>query len=296
SLANTTGKLNLITKGAARLVIDPNGNTGIGTTSPTRKLHISGTNGLVRLQSTNNDSWLEFFNAQGYNGYIGTYLGNRDMDFGTSLANTTGKLNLITKGAARMVIDPNGNVGIGTSTPSEKLHVRGNVFISSAHGNVTYGYQNGDRFQFSTIGGGENLQLRSISDAGTTRMVAYFQQNGAVGINTNDIPSAYKLAVDGRIICEELNVQLSSAWPDYVFEEDYDLRSLNEVASYIDENGHLPGVPSAQSLEQGGSVEIGEMQRIMMEKIEELTLYMIDLKKENESLKAEVATLKKAQK
>ncbi|MEZ4685025.1 MAG: hypothetical protein R3B47_02885 [Bacteroidia bacterium] len=68
-----------------------------------------------------------------------------------------------------------------------------------------------------------------------------------VGIGTTSIPNNYKLAVDGRIICEELRTRVGF-WPDYVFEDDYKLKSLEEVARHIEANKHLPGIPSAASL------------------------------------------------
>ncbi len=126
---------------------------------------------------------------------------------------------------------------------------------------------------------------------GINRM--YINDNGDIVMgNTTVAPKAgYKLSVDGKVVCEELLVQLSP-WPDYVFKPDYKLASLLEVEQYIQENNHLPGIPTAEEVESEG-LNVGEMQKLMMEKIEELTLYLIDLKKENEVLKVEIEALKK---
>ncbi len=113
----------------------------------------------------------------------------------------------------------------------------------------------------------------------------------AVAIGIETIPAGYKLAVDGRTICEEVMVELSEGWPDYVFAHDYPLPSLASLEAQINQLGHLPGVPSAAQLEEEG-LELGNMQRIMMQKIEELTLYVIQLKKENEQIKSELEELK----
>lgn len=114
---------------------------------------------------------------------------------------------------------------------------------------------------------------------------------GKVGIATTNFPttigganiSAYRLFVKGGILTEELRVR--TGWADYVFEDNYQLKPLSEVEAYINENGHLPNVPSATQVEEEG-ISVGEMTKIQQEKIEELTLYIIEMKKEVEALKA----------
>jgi hypothetical protein len=79
---------------------------------------------------------------------------------------------------------------------------------------------------------------------------------------------------------------------DYVFDESYNLKSLSEVESYVNEHKHLPGIPSAADMAENG-VSVSAMSNMLLEKVEELTLHMIRLEKENEALKAEVKSLKK---
>ena len=119
---------------------------------------------------------------------------------------------------------------------------------------------------------------------------SYFNSAG-VSIGTTTPAVGYMLSVNGDVICEELKVQDSGSWPDYVFANDYNLRSLEEVEAHIDANSHLPGVPTAATIEEEG-IEIGQMQKLLMEKIEELTLYMIDADKRIKALEAENAELK----
>lgn len=123
--------------------------------------------------------------------------------------------------------------------------------------------------------------------------------DGNVSIGTTTVNGAtnpYKLAVkgsvgvDGKIECDELEVkQVNLA--DYVFANDYNLKSLDDVESYIKENKHLPNVPSAQHVAENG-MNVGQFQNILLEKVEELTLYMIELKKENQELRAQIDGLK----
>ena len=105
--------------------------------------------------------------------------------------------------------------------------------------------------------------------------------NNNVGIGTTN--PAHKLSVNGTIQSKEVIVE--TGWADYVFDENYKLPSLGEVEKFIQHNNHLPNMPSAKEVEEKG-LHLGDTQRRMMEKIEELTLYVIELQKEIEKLKA----------
>ncbi|MBV6645970.1 MAG: hypothetical protein KI790_11000 [Cyclobacteriaceae bacterium] len=102
------------------------------------------------------------------------------------------------------------------------------------------------------------------------------QEAGSVGIGTTT-PSE-KLEVNGTIRSKEVKVEAAN-WPDYVFDEDYELRSLEETESFIRAHHRLPEMPSAEQVEEEG-IELGEMNRLLLEKVEELTLHVIELKKE----------------
>lgn len=112
----------------------------------------------------------------------------------------------------------------------------------------------------------------------------FIDKSGNVGIGT-ETPDA-RLAVNGLIHAKEVLVDLVG-WPDYVFENKYKLKTLEEVENFIEINGHLPSVPSAAEVEEYG-VNLGEMNKILLEKVEELTLYMIQMDKELKSLREEL--------
>jgi len=108
---------------------------------------------------------------------------------------------------------------------------------------------------------------------------------GSVGIGTDltNNPNNYKLAVNGIIGAKALSVRTNiSDYPDYVFEESYNLRPIFDVEKYIKENGHLPEVPSAKEIGENG-VSVGKMQNTLLKKIEELTLYVIEQNKKIEN-------------
>lgn len=105
----------------------------------------------------------------------------------------------------------------------------------------------------------------------------------AIGTNKNLVSGGYKLAVNGSVKCREVVVE-NVNWPDYVFEPSYPLMSISEFEKFIKENGHLPNIPKATQIEKEGQ-PIGQIQKLMMEKIEELSLYIIELKNEIELLK-----------
>lgn len=131
-------------------------------------------------------------------------------------------------------------------------------------------------------GGGEMVWQQNGPDA-------YFSA-GKVGINTSTPDDA--LTVKGRIHAEEVKIDLAVPAPDYVFKKEYTLKSLEEVQNYIQKHGHLPNIPSAKEMETNG-IELGIMEMKLLEKIEELTLYLIDLKKENEEIKLQLQELHK---
>ncbi|WP_418498952.1 hypothetical protein [Flagellimonas sp.] len=204
----------------------------------------------------------------------------------------------------------NGNVGIGTSNPNSKLEVHSEVLINNpvARGSaylkldrgtegkdgavICFG-QNGN-FVWNTgllyNGGGltpdfyisQNSAIRDGSGAVLHIPELTIKTNGNIGVGTMS-PDA-KLAVKGKIHAEEVKVDLSVPGPDYVFKEGYDLMSLKEVQNYIKEHGHLPNIPSAKEMEANG-IKLGEMNMKLLEKIEELTLYIVELEKETRQIK-----------
>lgn len=115
-----------------------------------------------------------------------------------------------------------------------------------------------------------------------------FTTAGSVVIGTTTAQQTLK--VNGDITARKLKIT-QSGWPDYVFADDYKLPSLQEISRYIKENHRLPGVPAAAEIEKDG-LEVGEMQKTMMEKIEQLTLHLIRLDEENRQLKEELEKLK----
>jgi hypothetical protein len=130
--------------------------------------------------------------------------------------------------------------------------------------------------------------MKSAAGDTTPSLVVDLDSNWvAIG---SEVPNpGYELSVNGQIVCEDLLIQDSSLWPDYVFEPGHPLRPLEEVEDFVRQNKHLPGVPTADEIERDG-ISVGEMKKRMMGKIEELTLYVID---QNQRLAAQQQELDK---
>ncbi len=274
------------------------GNVGIGTSTP---------GVLFNVVSTTSSNPVSFDGAAGmfislyeggaYRGYLGSFSGAAtDVDFGTGGGNTTGKLNFTIQATPKMTIDASGNVGIGTTSPVAKLHVSlANATIPTAEFVNT---SMGPNISWINFGSTGDWYIRSSSNSG--KVILQDQSTSApVCIGTSQVASGYKLNVDGKIICEEVKVQNSVSWPDYVFESSYKLPDLLSVEKQIQAKGHLPGVPSADEVCNNG-ISLGEMQATLLQKVEELTLYMIEqqkqinaLKTENEELKISLQTISK---
>jgi hypothetical protein len=166
-----------------------------------------------------------------------------------------------------------GAVAIGREIPIASLDVAASPLGNSTA--VFRGSQNASIFNvISTedtyIRGGKSSSRVIIADVGAS-----------VGIGTENPDPAYKLSVNGNIRTKEVVVQ--SGWADYVFAKDYPLMPLPQLEQYINRNQHLVNIPAAAEIEQNG-LPLGEIQKRMMEKIEELTLYIIALNKKVEVL------------
>jgi len=162
-------------------------------------------------------------------------------------------------------ISKNGNVGINVTTPRTKLDVWGgslSITGSDINGTLIAGSQGG---------------LAYIGSDALTNSIA-IHPNGNVGIGTIKISDpTYKLFVESGIRTRKIKVD-QLTWPDYVFHNSYQLRPLHEVEQYIQQNHHLPEVPSAEEVKKDG-IDLGDNQATLLKKIEELTLYAIEQNK-----------------
>ncbi|RFM27666.1 hypothetical protein DXN05_13220 [Deminuibacter soli] len=212
-----------------------------------------------------------------------------------------------------------GMLGIGTTSPTAMLDVANNAVVGLGGDKFNVPlvlWKRGDQYGtdgaaliIRHTGQGVNTYLNPTSDYGVIRITGFdttvsnkvinshdnfvVYTNGAVAINTKTVPNGYKLAVKGKVIAESVKVKLASAgWPDYVFDSAYDLRTLVAVEQYIQQNKHLPDVPAASEIAEG--VDLGANQAVLLRKIEELTLYLIEMRKENELLKKRMEQLENA--
>ncbi len=203
--------------------------------------------------------------------------------------------------ANRLTFLPGGNIGMGIALPTTSLHIyspteptlklqsdgtaenSGRISLRQSDNTGMDLYYDGinDDYVVESYTNGASIGKRLIID----------QASGDVGIGTSDMALGYKLSVDGMIICTNLVMLPQESWPDYVFAKGYDLMSLEKVQSHIEKHHHLPGIPSATEIAEDG-VNVGQMQTLMMKKIEELTLYVIDLNEQMKELKAENVKLR----
>ncbi|GCC50447.1 hypothetical protein SanaruYs_06620 [Chryseotalea sanaruensis] len=208
----------------------------------------------------------------------------------------------------------NGNVGIGVSQPGAKLEVNGNINVGSPN-SVVLGYGatlnflgaslNGDPLWISRYNNSANkseLRLNLGDDFGQQEDMftigthhwnggewkPHFSvhASGKVGIGTTN--PTQKLTVNGTVYSTEVKVDVNAGTgPDYVFEPTYQLPSLIEIENYIKANKHLPEVPSAKEMETNG-INLSEMNMLLLKKVEELTLHLIEQQKEIEMLKTKI--------
>ncbi|MCB9042755.1 MAG: hypothetical protein R2798_04860 [Chitinophagales bacterium] len=193
----------------------------------------------------------------------------------------------------------NGNISIGNGVTATdniaNVYSNGNsefeLALDAAAGNPDFTFMVSKntkaqvRYLLANQGMGFEVDPAHTGATGLPGNPMLFVNNLGASVGGTTIATGYKLSVAGKVIAEEVRVQLQANWPDYVFSNDYDLMSISELENSIKENNHLPGVPSASEVEANG-ITLGDMSRIQMEKIEELTLYIIDLQKQIDALKS----------
>ncbi|TAM96467.1 MAG: hypothetical protein EPN39_13625 [Chitinophagaceae bacterium] len=217
-----------------------------------------------------------------------------------------------------LVLLQNGNVGIGTTSPSGKLTVdysngdpkslsifsSATDLVNSPIGGLRFSWYGANYADIQMVRGNDAIDglglafLTSTSNSGTTTEAMRITPNGSVGIGTASPQS--KLAVNGTITATEVKVT-QTGWPDFVFDRRYILPALSTTAKYIKVEHHLPGIPSAKQIESKG-LNLGNMEQKQMQKIEELTLYLIqaeksinELRNQNEELQDAMKEFKQTQ-
>ncbi len=264
----------------------------------TMTMKVQAQDGLVGSGADDKSTTTDYWSRQGDN--VGSVNSNR-------LGSTDGyPIRFCTKNVDRIFIDTAGRVGINTTDPLQKLHVLdGNILISrsatdelgSANGTIYFGDVATPNYPYGRWGieyvssEKEGYGLNFWKPWGDGQQIQgnfflFLADSGNVGIGTNN-PTA-KLTVNGGIHAHSLRISVNTGrgdWPDYVFGEDYELMDLQDLEAYVNVHKHLPGVPSAEEVEGQGDVDLGEMNAILLEKVEELTRYIIDLQKQIDEMR-----------
>jgi hypothetical protein len=207
-------------------------------------------------------------NAVGHNALAGNSSGSRNAAFGNMalLDNITGSGNTAIGTEAGRTALGSGNVFVGTragmnETGSNKFYVGNGATTALLYGDISTG------------------QLL-IGNANPTGYVFKGQR---------------KLNVLGGILADSVRVAISAIWADYVFDDNYALKPLEELSNYIKENKHLPNIPTAKEVATNG-IELGQMNLQLVEKIEELTLYILDLERRLKQQEGQASLLDSMQK
>lgn len=206
--------------------------------------------------------------------------------------------------SASMTLNSNGNLGIGTPSPNHELVVQGDDPVIQLRDDTADNSANAARLElleraegdfddgaFLWWNGDSNKLLIGTKINGANKNVFVINSaNSNVGIGTSSPSAADRLAVNGRIRAKEIVVE--TGWSDFVFNQDYLLRSLPEVEQYIQQHGHLPDIPTAAEVADQG-VQLGEMESRLLQKVEELTLHLIEMHKRVRTLEQMNVTLQK---
>lgn len=285
--------------------------TPTGSISGTGNLRVNTQQGYIDIGPTST-SWCQI-NTGNPRFYF-----NKDVFFQTGVLSAYSSTNLTlatsssgsnTVATPRLtIVSGTGNVGIGTQSPLATFHSVGQFAVFSSTTTPTFsaairgnnGNSAANQPDFTWYNNDQTgiyhpaTDVIGFTNAGSQTM--RIDANGKVvigGSAITNIPGNYKLYVTGGILTEQVRVAVynSSSWADYVFEKDYKLMELDRLNSYIKENKHLPNIPSTSEVMRDG-VNLGEMDAKLLEKVEELTLYIIDLQQQIDELKKQTGEKK----
>ncbi|MBT2564399.1 hypothetical protein J7E50_06825 [Pedobacter sp. ISL-68] len=273
------------------------GNLGLGTLTPTSKLEVQTTgNGWPLSLRTNAFNPGDINGLKFYSGYIGDDKWAGIASVAEDLHSNRTGLAIYSGMTERVRISGDGNVGIGTIAPSAMLEVLGTAKFGGHNANLDVSgnpaaYQNlagtgkmligwnrragaGETDFIANEGAGSEggFAFYSYNNASQEQQLLRVLGNGDVGIGTST--PTERLTVNGKIKANEIRVD-GNGQPDYVFEEGYKISSLRETEQYIKFNKHLPEIPSAADAAKNG-IALGEMNKLLLKKIEELTLHLIE--------------------
>lgn len=296
---HTYGDRDLVLNTAAGKLFFNTTRIGLNTYTPQAKLHIPNgdiiVGGIEGIQNTINASLLVKSRADNnttYPFYVGKYGSGSDLFWvrGDGNGFLRGSLTLGTTGTYA----PEGQLQIDDANPM--LVIGGDERVAS--GQSTLRFYSGVTSPVLHANGFDIIYRKDASTDrlsfmdGASNEVLTLERGGKVGIGTTT-PDA-KLTVKGNIHTQEVLIDLAGAVtpPDYVFEENYNLSTLAEVEAYIKANKHLPEVPSASEMLRDG-MNVTEMNMLLLKKVEELTLHLIELKKENEKMQERLNKLEK---
>lgn len=269
------------------------GNVGIGTNDPFYKLDVNGKGSFYGSPITYAD------NGFGYKFEGGAlkfttpgdpFVNNNMVLEGNKIQAYIYDAGFIDEYAGSLNLNPlGGNIGIGTANPITNSKVTLQADDSYTTALTIQNPSASVKFQ-AFVGGPNNGNTISLGTPGAMPIALYTNSanrmfitaNGNIGIGTDNPDAAYLLSVNGKIKTRELRVTIAN-WADYVFDKKYKLTPLHEVEQYIKKYKHLPGIKNGAAIEKEG-IDISTMQAKMMEKIEELTLYLIEANKKIEAL------------
>lgn len=284
---NTAGDGNLDFRhdNSTKMSLTSAGRLGIGTSTPDKELSVKGT--IRASYDAAETRYTELIHG-GTNAVLNFSFGNLDLRYNYTTLFT---------------FKNNGNLGIGTTNPGYALTVDKNVtnnwqsLFSNNGTNVYLSHGGGYGMNINSNNNASNKYALRVRSQASQLFNIYNDGKIVVGPDAtfagSDVTvggNPYLFFVRGGAKFEE--VKVDEDWADYVFEEDYELTTLEEVAAHIDAKGHLHNTPSAKEIADNGGVELGEATVNQQEKIEELFLHLIQLNEDMKSMNAEMNSLK----